>query len=283
MDQTKRLLDILSLEELDTNFYRAQNMSIGTKRVFGGQVLAQALYAAADTVSDDRCIHSLHAYFILPGDVTKPILYEVDITRDGGSFSTRRVRAIQNGKDIFVMASSFQLEQQGLDHQIEMPQVPPPEELPSDFELARHFGEYIPEYVANMMEEKPIDFKPVDFPDIYVPMKSKPSQHIWFRYKGKLDDDQHLHRKILAYASDYSLLMTAMRPHEVTVKDLQLASLDHAMWFHRDCRIDDWLLYSLDSPSASNARGFTRGNIFDRSGRLVASVTQEGMIRLKRK
>lgn len=282
MEQTELLLKILELEQLDTNLFRGQNMTMGTKRVFGGQVLAQALYAANHTVVDERFIHSLHGYFILPGDVEKPILYEVDITRDGGSFSTRRVRAIQNGKDIFVLASSFQERQKGLDHQIEAPKVLRPEDLASDYEIAKHFGNVIPPYVAQMMEEKPIEFKPVEVPDLYLPMKNKPSQHIWIKYKGKLGDDQRIHRKILAYASDYSLLITALRPHEVTVNDVQLASLDHAMWFHRDFRADEWLLYAQDSPSASNARGFTRGSIFDQEGRLVASVSQEGLVRKKR-
>lgn len=282
MDQTKRLLEILELEEIDTNLYRGENMTIGTRRVFGGQVLAQALYAANDTVPEDRFVHSLHGYFILPGDVEKNIIYAVDVTRDGGSFSTRRVRAIQNGKDIFVLASSYQLNQEGLDHQIQAPKVAMPEKLPSDYELAKHFGEYIPPYLATMMEEKPIDFKPVEAPDVYLPTKSEPRQHVWFRYKGKLSDDQKEHRKILAYASDYSLLVTALRPHEVTMHDVQLASLDHAIWFHRDLRVDEWLLYAVESPSASNARGFTKGNIFDREGRLVASVAQEGLVRKKR-
>ena len=283
MNQAELLLKILELETLDDNLFRGQNMTIGTKRVFGGQVLAQALYAANETVPSDRFVHSLHGYFILPGDVNKPILYEVDVTRDGGSFSTRRVRAIQNGKDIFVLASSFQERQEGLDHQISAPQVKRPEELASDYELAKHFGDFIPPYVAQMMEEKPIEFKPVEMPDLYIPMKNKPAQHIWIKYKGKLGDDQRLHRKILAYASDYSLLITALRPHEITVNEVQLASLDHAMWFHRDFRVDEWLLYAQDSPSASNARGFTRGSIFDQSGRLVASVSQEGLVRKKRK
>jgi len=283
MNQTEQLLKVLELEQLDTNVFRGQNMTIGTKRVFGGQVLAQALYAANETVPSDRFVHSIHGYFILPGNVEKPILYEVDQTRDGGSFSTRRVRAIQNGQDIFVLASSFQERQEGFDHQIVAPKVLRPEDLASDFEIAKHFGDFIPPYVARMMEEKPIEFKPVEMPDLYIPAKNKPIQHIWIKYKGKLNDDQKLHRKILAYASDYSLLITALRPHEITVNEVQLASLDHAMWFHRDFRVDEWLLYAQDSPSASNARGFTRGSIFDESGRLVASVTQEGLVRKKRK
>ncbi len=282
MDKTQALLDILDLERIDTNLYRAQNLSIGTKRVFGGQVLAQAAAAAIYSVEKERHLHSLHGYFILPGDVEKPIIYRVTETRDGGSFSTRRVSGIQNGKDIFILAASFQLKQDGLDHQISAPDVMKPEKLASDFELAKHFKGLMPDYLIRMLQEKPIEFKPVEIPDFLSPIKSTPFQHVWFKYKGTLDDDINTHKKILSYASDYNLLITALRPHEVTVHDVQLASLDHAMWFHRDFRIDEWLLYALDSPSASNARGFTRGNIFDLQGRLVASVAQEGLVRKKK-
>ncbi len=282
MDKTQALLDILNLELIDRNLYRAQNLSIGTKRVFGGQVLAQAAIAAIHSVDDDRHLHSLHGYFILPGDVEKPIVYRVTETRDGGSFSTRRVTAVQNGKDIFILASSFQLKQDGLDHQIQAPNVTKPDQLASDYEIAKKFKDMVPDYLIRMIQEKPIEFKPVEMPDFLTPIKNEPFQHVWFKYKGSLGDDINTHKKILAYASDYNLLLTALRPHEVTVHDVQLASLDHAMWFHRDFRVDEWLLYALDSPSASNARGFTRGNIFDLQGRLVASVAQEGLVRKRR-
>jgi len=283
MDKTQVLLDILDLEQIDTNLFRAQNLSIGTKRVFGGQVLAQATAAAMHSVEEDRHLHSLHGYFILPGDVEKPIIYKVAETRDGGSFSTRRVKGIQNGKDIFILASSFQLKQDGLDHQITAPDVMKPDNLASDYEIAKHFKGLMPDYLIRMLQEKPIEFKPVEIPDFLTPVVNTPFQHVWFKFKKTLNDDINMHKKILAYASDYNLLITALRPHEVTVHDVQLASIDHAMWFHRDFRVDEWLLYALDSPSASNARGFTRGNIFDLDGRLVASVTQEGLVRKKRK
>jgi len=282
MNTANKLIEILTLEKIDENLYRGHQMQEAGKRVFGGQVLAQAIEAATDTVDTDRHMHSCHAYFILPGDTSLPIIYSVDITRDGGSFSTRRVKAIQNGADIFVLAASFQLTQAGLDHQIEMPKVPMPEGLASDYEIAKKFSSLIPEYMHRMLIEKPIEFKPVEIPDFLIPMKSEPRQNIRMRYKGDLPDDPRVHKKILAYASDYNLLITALRPHEVTLEEVQLASLDHAMWFHRDFRIDEWLLYALESPSSSNARGFTRGNIFDMSGNLVASVVQEGLLRKKK-
>jgi acyl-CoA thioesterase-2 len=251
--------------------------------VFGGQVLAQALHAATRTVPEDRLVHSLHSYFILPGDVSKPIIYIVARTRDGGSFTTRRVRAVQNGRDIFVLACSFQLNQEGLDHQMNMPEVPGPEDLPTDVEMVKAFADLIPEKFRRFTEDKPLVFKPVEIPDFLSPVENKPFQHVWLKAKGELPDDQAIQRTVLAYASDYNLLYTALRPHAVVLGEMQLASLDHAMWFHRDFHLNDWLLYALDSPSASNARGFTRGKVFDRQGRLVASVAQEGMIRKKRK
>ena len=283
MIDVKQLLNHLELEVIEKNIFRGESREMGSKRVFGGQVLAQALHAATQTVPDDRQAHSFHAYFILPGDTSAPIIYNVDRTRDGGSFTTRRVNAIQNGQDIFVMAVSYQLDQPGLDHQIEMPKVPDPDDLITDQELAKKFGDFVPEAVHRMLRERPIEFKPVEFPDLLSPVENPPFQHVWLRSKGPMPDDKRLHNQVLAYASDYNLLLTAIRPHAVTINQLQLASLDHAMWFHRDFRVDEWLLYALDSPSASNSRGFTRGNIFSRDGKLVASVTQEGMIRKKRK
>jgi acyl-CoA thioesterase-2 len=282
MDSANKLMEILSLEKIDKTLYRGHQMQEAGNRVFGGQVLAQAIDAATDTVDSDRHLHSCHGYFILPGDTSLPIVYKVDITRNGGSFSTRRVKAIQNGADIFVLAASFQKTQDGLDHQIEMPKVIMPDELASDYEIAKKFSGLIPDYMQRMMIEKPIEFKPVEIPDFLFPVKSEPVQNIWMKYKGKLPDDPRIHRKILAYASDYNLLITALRPHEITIEQVQLASLDHAMWFHRDFRIDEWLLYALESPSSSNARGFTRGNIFDMNGNLVASVVQEGLLRKKK-
>ena len=278
MDLVQNLVDHLTLEKIDSNIFQGTSKEVASTRVFGGQVLAQALHAVSNTVEKDRTIHSMHAYFILPGNTADKITYIVDRTRDGGSFTTRRVRAIQYGKDIFIMAASFQKIQPGLDHQIEMPKVPFPDDLVTDQELATKFGDFISDKFKEMIRVRPIEFKPVEMPDLFTPIKSKPFQHVWLRAKGALPDDPRMHQQVLAYASDYNLLTTAMRPHEVTLKDVQLASLDHAMWFHRPFKADEWLLYALESPSTSNSRGFTRGNIFDQQGQLVASVMQEGLV-----
>ena len=279
MDLVQNLVDHLTLEKIDSNIFQGTSKEVASTRVFGGQVLAQALHAVSNTVEKDRTIHSMHAYFILPGNTADKITYIVDRTRDGSSFTTRRVRAIQYGKDIFIMAASFQKIQPGLDHQIEMPKVPFPDDLVTDQELATKFGDFISDKFKEMIRVRPIEFKPVEMPDLFTPIKSKPFQHVWLRAKGALPDDPRMHQQVLAYASDYNLLTTAMRPHEVTLKDVQLASLDHAMWFHRPFKADEWLLYALESPSTSNSRGFTRGNIFDQQGQLVASVMQEGLVR----
>lgn len=283
MDLVDNLVEHLTLQRLDSNIFQGTSKEVSSTRVFGGQVLAQALHAVSQTVEADRTIHSMHAYFILPGNTNDNITYIVDRTRDGGSFTTRRVRGIQYGKDIFIMAASFQTWQPGLSHQIDMPEVPDPDDLVTDQELATKFGDFISPKFKEMIRVRPIEFKPVEIPDLFTPMKSAPFQHVWLRAKDKLPDDPRIHQQVLAYASDYNLLTTAMRPHEVTLKDIQLASLDHGMWFHRSFRADDWLLYALESPSSSNSRGFTRGNIFDRSGRLVASVVQEGLLRQNKK
>ena len=278
-DLVQKLVDHITLEKIDINIFRGNSQAVSSTRVFGGQVLAQALHAVSNTVEPNRTIHSMHAYFILPGNTADKITYIVDRVRDGGSFTTRRVRAIQYGKDIFVMAASFQKEQPGLDHQIDMPNIPFPDDLVTDQELATKMGDFISDKFKEMIRVRPIEFKPVEMPDIFTPIKSSPQQHVWLRAKGKLSDDPRIHQQVLAYTSDYNLLTTAMRPHEVTLKDLQLASLDHAMWFHRSFRADDWLLYALESPSTSNSRGFTRGNVFNQEGQLVATVVQEGLIR----
>lgn len=278
-DLVQKLVDHITLEKIDINIFRGNSQAVSSTRVFGGQVLAQALHAVSNTVEPNRTIHSMHAYFILPGNTADKITYIVDRVRDGGSFTTRRVRAVQYGKDIFVMAASFQKEQPGLDHQIDMPNIPFPDDLVTDQELATKMGDFISDKFKEMIRVRPIEFKPVEMPDIFTPIKSSPQQHVWLRAKGKLSDDPRIHQQVLAYASDYNLLTTAMRPHEVTLKDLQLASLDHAMWFHRSFRADDWLLYALESPSTSNSRGFTRGNVFNQEGQLVATVVQEGLIR----
>lgn len=277
------LLEHLDLEQIEYNIFRGDSRSIGSPNVFGGQVLAQSLNAATRTVESDRLVHSLHAYFILPGDLSRPILFTVERTRDGGSFATRNVQAIQNGKAIFTMIASFQLDQQGYDHQIDMPAgIPEPESLLSWDDLLVKFGDLLPgRYKQWLAIDRPIEFKPVEIYNPAEKKKQEPFRHIWMRAKGAMPKAKSAQQQVLAYASDYNLLAAAILPHGDTANlgNVKMASLDHAMWFHRDFDMNDWLLYAIDSPSASNARGFTRGNIFTRDGVLVASVVQEGMIR----
>lgn len=277
------LLALLDLEELELNIFRGGSRSIGSSRVFGGQVLAQALVAAGRTVDPERKPHSLHGYFILPGDVEAPIVYFVDRLRDGKSFATRRVTAIQHGEAIFNMAASFQVEEDGVEHQSGMPAVPPPEELPRELDLIRGMADRIPERLRTFYtEERPIEIRPVDPVDPFAPRPGPPVKHVWFRAIGEMPDELLSHQSVLSYTSDYGLLGAALLPHGLSfqMRHLQAATLDHALWFHRPFRVDDWLLYSIDSPVAAGARGFTRGSIFTREGILVASVAQEGLIRL---
>jgi acyl-CoA thioesterase-2 len=278
------LLTLLDLEEIEHNIFRGPSRDIGSGRVFGGQVLAQALVAAQRTVDEERICHSLHGYFILPGDVEAPIVYFVDRLRDGRSFTTRRVTAIQHGQAIFNMAASFQVEEEGPEHQFEMPDVPPPEELLRELDLIRGVADRIPEPLRTIyMQERPIELRPVDPVDPFAPAPRPPLKHAWFRAVDTLPDELIRHQSVLAYTSDYSLLGTALLPHGLSfqMRRLQAATLDHALWFHRPFRADEWLLYTTDSPAAVGARGFTRGSIFTREGRLVASVAQEGLIRLR--
>ena len=275
------LMETLDLEPLEVNLFRGRSPQVGWQRVFGGQVIGQSLVAATRTV-EDRFVHSLHGYFIRPGDPGVPIIYEVDPYRDGRSFTTRRVVAIQHGKPIFSMAASFHVAEDGLDHQFEMPDVPAPEDLPSEKELVARFSDAIPEMIRKYWErDRPIELRPVALRNYLEPVPSEPFQQVWIRASDTLPDDDALHQCVLAYASDMTLLDTALIAHGRTLfdRDLQLASLDHALWFHRTFRADEWLLYSQDSPSSSNALGFTRGSIFTRDGKLVASVAQEGLIR----
>ncbi len=276
------LVKLLELERIEINLFRGESRDIGAPQVFGGQVLGQALMAAYATI-EDRVVHSLHAYFLRPGDFNAPIVYDVDRARDGGSFSNRRVIAIQHGEQIFNMAASFQTAQQGLEHQISMPKVPPPEGL-KDFETyRREILPLIPEKLRRMIQhERPFEFRPVRLPDYFKPEKLEPVKHVWFRAVDRLPADQTLHRCLLAYVSDYHLLDAATLPHGISLVqgNVRMASIDHAMWFHRDVQVDDWLLYSIDGPSASGARGFARGSIFTRTGTLVASTDQEGLIRV---
>jgi acyl-CoA thioesterase II len=277
------LLAELDLEEIEKNIYRGRSRDIGTPSVFGGQVLAQALVAAARTVAPERTAHSMHGYFILPGDVRKPVVYFVDTLRDGKSFTTRQVTAIQHGRAIFNMAASFQVAEEGPEHQAEMPDVPGPEGLPSELDRVRAVADRIPEPRRSLFtEERPIDVRRVGDIDLFRPEPQPPVRHAWFRAMGAMPDDLLAHQSVLAYASDYGLLGTALLPHGLTFQTprLQAATLDHAIWFHRPFRADEWLLYSSDSPSAAGARGFTRGSLFTREGRLVASVVQEGLLRV---
>jgi acyl-CoA thioesterase-2 len=269
-----QLLSILDIETLEVNLFRGLSPQVGWQRVFGGQVIGQALVAANRTVNG-RLAHSLHAYFLRA-------IYHVDRIRDGGSFSTRRVVAIQHGLAIFSMAVSFHKEETGLEHQIKMPEVPPPESLPSEAELKECLIDRLPEPVkAYWQRERPIEIRPVDLSRYLSPENRAPSQQVWIRATGQLGDDQSLHQCVLAYASDFTLLDTALSAHGRFVFDprLMLASLDHALWFHRKLRADDWLLYAQDSPISGAGRAFCRGMLFTREGELVASTAQEGLLR----
>lgn len=276
------LLSILDLETLERNLFRGRSPQSGWQRVFGGQVIGQALVAATRTVDDKRPPHSLHGYFMLPGDPSVPIIYEVDRIRDGRSFTTRRVVAIQHGQAIFSMAASFQVEEEGYEHQIAMPSVIPPEDLPGDDEIIKLFSTKVPEPVRGyFMRERPIEVRPVDLERYTTNKPREPQQQVWIKATGTLPDDPAIHQCVLAYASDMTLLDTSLIAHGKSIfgRDIQAASLDHALWFHRPFRADDWLLYSQDSPFTGGARGMTRGSIFTRDGLLVASVAQEGLIR----
>jgi acyl-CoA thioesterase-2 len=278
----RELLDLLDLEPLEVNIYRGRNRDIGTGRVFGGQVLSQALVAARRTVDEPREAHSLHGYFILPGDLKAPIVYFVDRLRDGSSFSTRQVTAIQHGRAIFNLSASFHIAESGYEHQATMPDVPPPEELTNELDLVRAIADRIPDGLRPVLtQDRPIDFRPVTPSDPFHPEKREPVRHMWLRAIERLPDEPLIHQAVLAYASDYGLLGTALLPHGVAPRSpaLQLATLDHAFWAHRPFRADEWLLYAMDSPAATGARGFTRGTFYTRDGQLVASVAQEGLMR----
>ncbi|SIQ77328.1 (3S)-malyl-CoA thioesterase [Rhizobium sp. RU33A] len=283
--QTKPMQDLierLDLEKLEENLFRGSSPQNGWQRVFGGLVIAQALMAAQRCVDPDRIVHSLHAYFMRPGDPSIPIVYQVERIRDGSSFTTRRVVAIQHGKAIFSMSASFQVEEPGFDHQVKIPDVAAPEQLMGEAEFRAAFLAQAPDTVKTYWgRERPIEIRPTSLTHYLSREKLEPEAHIWVRASGLVPDDRHYQAAILAYLSDMTLLDTSLYAHGTSIFDpeLQVASLDHAMWFHRPCRLDDWLLYTQDSPSAAGARGMTRGSIFTRDGRLVASVAQEGLIR----
>jgi acyl-CoA thioesterase-2 len=276
------LVSLLSLEPIEENLFRGRSQDLGFRQLFGGQVLGQSLSAASKTVEDERHVHSLHGYFLRPGDAHLPVVYQVDRVRDGGSFSTRRVTAIQKGQPIFTCSASFQYDEEGFEHQSQMPQVVGPENLPSEVELMRQREHLIPAHMKDkLLCPKPIEFRPMTESDPYNPKPTDPVKYVWFRADGTLPDIPALHKYMLAYASDFNLLTTSLLPHGKTVwqKDMQIASLDHSLWFHGELRADEWLLYAMDSPWAGNSRGFSRGSVYNRAGKLVASVSQEGLIR----
>ena len=278
------LLRLLDLEPLEVNRFRGQSRDLGGKAVFGGQVIGQALVAGTRTV-EGRWPHSLHAYFLRPGDMARPIVYEVDRVRDGKSFSARRVQAIQGGEVLLSMICSFQVPEPGFEHQAPMPEVPAPESLRSQPELVKEWLAAVPQVPPRIREaferRTAVEFRPVEPRNPLVPQVDPPRQSYWVRANGKLPDAPLLHACVLAYASDFSLLSTALRPHGVSwlTPGLAVASIDHTLWFHRPFRIDDWLLYAMDSPTAQGGRGLSRGQFFDRAGRLVASVAQENLMR----
>lgn len=276
------LLHLLKLERIEDNIFRGESRDIGSAQVFGGQVLGQALSAAHHTV-DGRRAHSLHAYFLRRGDMNAPIIYEVDRSRDGGSFSVRRVVAIQHGRPIFNLAASFQVPESGLEHQASMPTVAGPDGLLDLTELAPEILKKVPEKMRRYLtDQRPFEFRPVEPMDFTTAEIRPPVKHVWIKAVDRLPDDLALHQNLLAYVSDYELLGTSTLPHGLTFGRgrVMMASLDHALWFHRNFRVDDWLLYAMDSPNSSGARGFSRGQFFSSDGVLVASSTQEGLVRV---
>lgn len=279
-----QLVSLLSMETIEENLFRGASQELGFRQLFGGQVLGQALSAASQTVDPLRQANSLHGYFLRPGDARKPVVYHVERVRDGGSFSTRRVTAIQNGQPIFTCSASFHESEEGFRHQSQMPDVPPPEELTHQEVLSPHLSKALTkENREKMLRTKAIETRPIQILDPLNPEISEPIKHVWFKPAKQLPQSPALHKYLLAYISDFSLLTTSLLPHGASVwqPHMQVASLDHSIWFHEEICLDDWLLYSMESPWAGNSRGFTRGSIYTRDGRLVASVAQEGLIRAR--
>ncbi|WP_448547138.1 acyl-CoA thioesterase II [Thalassotalea fusca] len=277
-----QLLALLKLETIEQGIYRGQSQDLGFRALFGGQVMGQALSAAQETIAAERYVHSLHSYFLRPGDASKPVVYEVENIRDGKSFGTRRVKAIQNGNVIFYLTASFQEIEQGFDHQDPMPNVAGPDELPSISDFIFDHQEYIPENVrGKFLSEKPIELRPVEQYNWVKPVKTHPKCHMWIKANGNMPDDLRIHTYMLAYTSDFHFLPTALFAHGKShwQPNFQIATIDHAMWFHRPFRMDEWLLYVMESPTAISGRGLVRGQIFSQSGDLVATTMQEGVIR----
>lgn len=284
MNTVDNLIDLLSLEETSKNVFQGVSKTVGSPNVFGGQVLAQALNAAARTINNGRVLHSMHAYFLEAGHLEVPINYNVADVRDGGSFSVRRVTAEQEGRTIFILSSSFHKREEGHEHQIEMPpNIKKPEELLSWTEMLEQFGDAIPSRTKTFLEiDRPIEFKPVEVVNPFNKEDLPPKTNVWFKIKGDIKPmDLAVKQQILTYISDYNILAAAMNKHASKAHwgNTQTASLDHSMWYFRDFDFDDWMLYAIESPNTSNARGFAKGNIFTREGKLVASVAQEGLMR----
>ncbi|MGB7802953.1 acyl-CoA thioesterase II [Buttiauxella sp.] len=276
------LLALLNLEKIEEGIFRGQSEDLGLRQVFGGQVVGQALYAAKETVPAERLVHSFHSYFLRPGDSQKPIVYDVETLRDGNSFSARRVAAIQNGKPIFYMTASFQAPEPGFEHQKAMPAAPAPENLKSETEIAMAFEKLLPQSLKEkFLCEKPLEIRPVVFHNPMQGHVDEPVRQVWMRANGKMPGELHVHQYLLGYASDFNFLPVALQPHGVGFLEpgMQVATIDHSMWFHRPFDLNDWLLYSVESTSASSARGFVRGEFYSRDGVLVASTVQEGVMR----
>ena len=286
MTSVNDLLEILILEQRSENEFEGTSKTVGSPNVFGGQVLAQAINAAYRTITNNRVLHSMHSYFLEAGNLSLPIRYQVSIMRDGGSFSVRRVTASQNGTVIFILSASFHKDEKGYEHQIQMePNVAQPEDLMSWSDLLEQFGEMLPKKTKTFLEiPRPVEFKPTQIPNPFEKKNLPPYANIWFKLKGDTSSlDLPTKQKILTYISDYNILSVAIQPHASKAHwgNLQTASLDHSMWYFRDIDFDDWLLYAIESPNASGARGFAQGNIFTRDGKLIASVAQEGLLRPK--
>ncbi|PSU51641.1 acyl-CoA thioesterase II [Photobacterium frigidiphilum] len=280
--ELNELLNLLQLERLEQGLFRGQSEHLGLPQVYGGQVIGQSLSAAKETVDSLRHVHSFHSYFLLPGDPEKPIIYDVEKLRDGKSFSTRRVKAIQNGRPIFYLTASYQAEEAGFDHQSTMPNVAGPEGLASEKELVQSIAQYLPKKaVETFGRDRPIEVRPVTVVNPLKPKAADPKQYLWIKANGEMPNDPRIHQYVLAYASDWGFLVTALQPHGVTLltPKMQVATIDHSMWFHRPFRLDEWLLYVIESPSASGARGLVRGEIYNQKGELVASAVQEGLMR----
>ena len=279
--QLDELLTLLQLEQIERELFRGQSENLGLPQVYGGQVIGQSLSAAQQTVDPERHLHSFHSYFLLPGNPEKPIIYDVETLRDGRSFSTRRVKAIQNGRPIFYLTASYQADEQGFEHQATMPNVVGPEGLASESDLVESVAQYLPPKIVEMFGNKrPIEVRPVTVINPLKPTIAEPKQYLWIKTNGEMPDELSIHQYMLAYASDWGFLTTSLHPHGVTLfsPNMQVATIDHSMWFHRPFKVDEWLLYVIESPSASGSRGIVRGEIYNQQGQLVASADRKSVV-----